>query len=87
MEIFDLCTNLEVGGKSELHDLVVVTLLDEDGSNGVTDGALWGDGHDLGDLVGQVHFKHVPLVLLEDVQVLRREKKMGGGLNVLKMKK
>ena len=37
--------------------------------------------HDLRDLVGEVHFKHVGLVGLEDIEMLRggREKKGGEG--------
>ncbi len=76
----DLKTDLEVVGETQLHDLEVVAVLGEYGSDGVADRALLGDGHDLGHLVGQVDLKHVPLVFLEDVQVLcggrEREERM-----------
>ncbi len=66
-------TDLQVVGEAQLHDveIVAVTVLPEDGLYGVADGALRGNGHDLRDLVGKVHLKHVAFLLLENDQVLR----------------
>ena len=47
----------------------------EDWFDGVADCALLGDRHDLGDLVRQVHLKHVALVRLEDVEMLRERER------------
>lgn len=48
-------------------------MLLEHGLDGLLHSASWRDLHDLGDLVGEVHFKHVPLVNLVDAQMLQRE--------------
>lgn len=65
-----LCLYLEVCGEMELHDFQVVAMFGEDWSDGIPDRAQGGHRHDLGDLVGEVDFKHIALVSLENVEML-----------------
>ena len=46
-------------------------MLREDRSDGVPHCAILRNSHDLGDLVGQVDLKHVALVALDQVEMLR----------------
>ena len=64
------CTHLEIVSKSQLHDVKVITILLEHRLNGISHSTFVRHPHDLGHLVGQVHFKNISLVSLKDIQVL-----------------
>lgn len=49
-------------------------MLLEDGLDGLLHCARRRNLHYLGDLIREVHFKHVPLVRLEDIQMLQEGK-------------
>lgn len=43
----------------------------EDWFDGIAHCSFWRHCHDLGDLVGKVHFEHIALVGLENIEMLR----------------
>ena len=72
----DIYTNLESVGELEVHHVKGVIILPQNWVNGLPHVASLRDLHDLGELVGKVHLEYVPLVGLQDVQMLWM---VGGG--------
>ena len=66
----DIYTHLESVGELEVHHVEGVIVLPQHWVNGLPHVASLRDLHDLGELVGKVDLEYVPLVGLQDVQML-----------------